>query len=192
MQPIAWSILLLIAGLTLVGLEIFIPSAGVISCLAALTVIASLVVAFMQSAMHGLAMLAVTAVLLPAMIAIAIRWWPQTPIGRLVLIPRPESPDDVLPESEEYRGLRNLIGLYGVARSKMLPSGVVRIESRNYDAVSEGMPVDVGERVKVIDVRTNRIVVRRVAEGEFFAEPAAGEDVMSRPLDSFGLDDPLA
>jgi membrane-bound ClpP family serine protease len=192
MQPIVWSILLLIAGLTLIGLEIFIPSAGVISCLAALTVIASLVVAFMQSAMHGLAMLAVTAVLLPAMIGIAIRWWPHTPIGRLVLIPRPESPDDVLPDSEEYRGLRNLIGLYGVARSKMMPSGVVRIESRNYDAASEGMPVDVGERVKVIDVRVNRIVVRRVAEGEIVAEPAAAEDVMSRPLDSFGLDDPLA
>lgn len=192
MEPIFWSILLLLAGLLLIGLEVFVPSAGIISCLAALAVTASIVVAFLQSASHGVVMLAVTSVLLPLVIAAAIRWWPHTPIGRLVLIPRPENPDDVLPDSEEYRGLKALIGRYGVARSTMLPSGVVRIEHRTYDAISEGVPVDVGQRVKVVDVRTNRIVVRPLAAGELVPEEPAADDVLNRPLDALGLDDPLS
>jgi membrane-bound ClpP family serine protease len=192
MEPIVWSVLLLVAALVLVGLEVFVPSAGIISCLAALAVIASIIVAFMESVTHGLVMLAVTSVLLPSVIAAAIRWWPHTPIGRLVLIPRPANPDDVLPESEEYRGLKSLIGRYGVARSTMLPSGSVRIENRTYDAISDGMPVDVGQRIKVVDVRTNRIVVRPLAPDESIPDEPVADDVLSRPLDSLGLDDPLS
>jgi membrane protein implicated in regulation of membrane protease activity len=110
----------------------------------------------------------------------------------MVLVPRPESPDDVLPDSEEYRGLRALIGQFGVAKTTMLPSGLVRIENRTYDAISAGMPVDAGQRVKVVDVRTNRIVVRPLLADEPGPNTRAADDVMSRPIDSLGLDDPLA
>jgi hypothetical protein len=74
----------------------------------------------------------------------------------------------------------------------MLPSGAVRIANRNYDAISAGVPVDAGQKIKVVDVRTNRIVVRPVEPGEFVPERSAPDDVLSRPLDSLGLDDPLA
>ena len=193
MEPLVWSILLLVAGLAIIVLEVFVPSAGVLSCLAALTIVASIVVAFLGGVQQGLLMLVVTSLVLPLIIAAAIRWWPHTPIGRLVLIERPESPDDVLPETEAYRGLRSLIGRLGVAKTKMLTSGTVRIDDRTYDAISEGMPVEAGERVKVVDVRTNRIVVRPVADEELRQEePARSEDdLLSRPIDSLGIDDPL-
>jgi hypothetical protein len=45
----------------------------------------------------------------------------------------------------------------------MLPSGLIRIDGRSYDASSEGMPIEAGQRVKVVDVQTNRLVVRLVA-----------------------------
>lgn len=194
MEPLVWSILLLVAGLAIIALEVFVPSAGVLSCLAALTILASIVVAFLGGVGQGLIMLVVTSLILPVVIAAAIRWWPHTPIGRLVLIERPESPDDVLPETESYRGLRSLIGHFGVAKTKMLTSGTVRIDGRTYDAISEGMPVEAGQRIKVVDVRTNRIVVRPVIDEELRSEETArsSEDLLSRPIDSLGIDDPLA
>jgi membrane-bound ClpP family serine protease len=190
---IFWSILLLLVGLALIFLEIFVPSGGLLSCLSALAIVASLVVAFLGSVQFGVLMLAITSVVLPAVIMAALKWWPHTPIGRLILIPRPKNPDDVLPETEEYRGLEELIGRKGTARSRMMPSGAVRIERRTYDAISEGMPIDEGQPVEVIDVRTHRLVVRPAKEAPPTpTEEAPTDDVLSRPIDSLGLDDPLA
>jgi membrane-bound serine protease (ClpP class) len=193
MDAMLWSILLLLVGLGLVVLEIFIPSGGVLSFLAAISVVASLVVSFFSGVGFGITMLAVTSILVPAVVAAAVRWWPHTPIGRLILVQPPENPDDVLPEDELYRGLSSLIGKIGKSKTKMLPSGLVRIENRNYDAISEGMPVDAGQWVKVVDVRTHRIVVRPSQAPQTIAEePTPSEDVLSRPIDSLGIDDPLA
>jgi membrane-bound serine protease (ClpP class) len=188
-----WSILLLLVGLALLFLEIFVPSGGLLSCLSALAIIASLVVAFLGSVQFGVLMLGITSVVLPAAIVAALKWWPHTPIGRLILIPRPKNPDDVLPETEEYRGLEELIGHHGTARSCMMPSGAVRIENRTYDAISEGMPIDEGQPIEVIDVRTHRLVVRPARRTPPTpAKEAPTDDVLSRPIDSLGLDDPLA
>ena len=66
------------------------------------------------------------------------------------------------------------------------------VDDRDYDAVSEGMPIDQGQRVRVVDVRTCRIVVRPVSDEEPEAQEPATEDLLSRPIDSLGLDDPLA
>jgi len=191
MEMLLWSVLLLVVGLGLIFLEIFVPSGGAIACLSALAVMGAIIVAFLGGLKYGIAKLAVTSVLVPSAVVAALRWWPHTPIGRLMLIPRPKSPDDVLPESEQYRGLRQLIGKRGIARSCMLLSGVVRIDDRVYDAVSEGMPIDPGQRVKVVDVRTCRIVVRPVSDEEPGVQEPATEDLLSRPIDSLGSDGPL-
>ena len=37
-----------------------------------------------------------------SMIGAAVKWWPHTPMGKLILIKRPESEDEVLPDTEEY------------------------------------------------------------------------------------------
>ena len=79
----------------------------------------------------------------------------------------------------------------------MLPSGAIIIAGRTYDAVSEGMSIDQGKNVKVIDVRTNRIVVRPTDSqpSQHVADDGDSEDMLSRPIDSLGLDslnDPLA
>jgi membrane-bound serine protease (ClpP class) len=85
-----------------------------------------------------------------------------------------------------------MIGKRGSAKTKMLPSGVVVIEGRTYDAVSEGMPIEAGQPIQVVAVRTNRIVVRS-ADSE--QPPGEDSDVLSRPIDTVGPDpfeDPLA
>jgi membrane-bound serine protease (ClpP class) len=76
--------------------------------------------------------------------------------------------------------LEGLIGHVGRAKSKMLPSGIIVIEKDSYDAVSEGMPIEPGQRVRVIEVRGNRLIVEATAD-----EPpsATDEDPLARPFE---------
>lgn len=197
MEPLAWSICLLIAAIALIALELFIPSGGLLAFLSGVAVLASVIVAFTAGPRTGLLMLVVTLVIVPTVLASAVRWWPHTPIGRLILITRPDDPDDVLPDTEQYRGLKALIGKVGRSKSKMMPSGAIVIEGRMYDAVSEGMAIDADTSVKVIAVRTNRIVVRQTNEAvtSNVGPPTDNAvDVLSQPIDSLGIegfDEPL-
>jgi membrane-bound ClpP family serine protease len=193
MESLIWPLVLLAIGIAVIFLEIFVPSGGVLSVLAVCAVVAAIVVAFNESFMAGTMMLLIATVLVPVAIAAAVRWWPHTPIGRLILAKRPESEDEVLPDTDEYHRDR-LVGEDGVAASELLPSGDVRIEGELYDAVSSGMPIGKGERVRVVDVNTQRIVVRPLTHEEK-AQQQSSDDVLSTPLDSLGIDafeDPLA
>ena len=200
MEPLLWSILLFIAALGLIALEIFIPSGGVLGILAALALIASLAVAFSGGTMTGTAMLIVTIVVVPTVLAVAVRWWPHTPIGRLIVLQTPESQDDVLPDTPEYRSLNALVGKRGVAKTKMLPSGVIVIDDETYDAMADSMAVERGQPIRVIAVRTNRILVvldEGVVVLDEDGQPTLDDanDVLTRPAESLGidsLDDPVA
>ncbi len=194
MDALFWSIILLVAGIGLIGLEIFVPSGGLLSVMAALAIAASLVVAFVMGGMTtGLIMLVTTAVVIPLVIAGVIRWWPYTPIGRMIVLHRPESEDEVLPDTAEYRTQKMLIGRRGVAKTKMLLSGAVQIDGETYDAVSEGMAIEPGQPIRVTAIRTNRIVVTLDTGGP--QDSAEGPDVLSQPAESLGiesLEDPPA
>jgi len=79
----------------------------------------------------------------------------------------------------------------------MLPSGSVTIDGKTHDAVTEGMPIEPGQSIRVVDVRTNRIVVRPTSEQPPEVRPAnslAADDPLSQPIDALGLeglDEPL-
>jgi membrane-bound serine protease (ClpP class) len=100
---------------------------------------------------------------------------------------QPSSEDDVLPQDEEYRERNLLLGKFGVAKSKMLPSGAVVVDGRTYDAVSRGNPIEPGETVRVISVSGNRIVVAP-ADPQQAAQAATSNDVLNQPIDALGLD----
>ncbi len=91
MQTLIWPLTLLIAALLLIFLEIFVPSGGILAFMAAAAVVASVVVAFSTSIWAGTMMLLIDIVVVPLAIVGAIRWWPHTPLGKLILIKRPES-----------------------------------------------------------------------------------------------------
>ncbi|HTM55561.1 MAG TPA: NfeD family protein [Pirellulales bacterium] len=191
MDPLAWSALLLLLGLLLVMVEVFIPSGGVLGFLSITSLVAGVILAFYhRGAEVGFLFLTVTAVALPVTLMMAFRWWPKTPMGRRILLDVPKS-EEVLPDSPQRRWLRQMVGRVGVAKSLMLPSGAIEVDGHTIDALTEGTPIEPGQRVRVIAVSGNRVVVR-VADD---AAPAETDDVLSRPIDFLGLeslDDPLA
>lgn len=190
MHPLIWPVLLLLLAVGLIILEMFIPSGGALSFLSLVAILASVVLAFVSNdPVVGTIFLAVTVVLIPAVIALAIRWWPHTPIGRMMMIQPPGDSDQTDDGRSEL--LKQLVGKRGRAKSVMLPAGIILVEGSAYDAVSEGMPIDAGQAVQVTCVEGNRITVKP-SDPEAVHEQ---DDVLDRPIDSLGLDpfeDPLA
>src|SRR5436190_6908332 len=160
MTPVTWAILLLVLGLVFLVLEFFIPSGGALAVMCALSFLAAIIVGFMAGPWTGATILLVVCLVVPSATAAAVRWWPDTPIGKLMLIQRPRSSDDVLPETVAYRGLKDLIGRRGRAKGLMVPSGSVLIDGKTYDAVSEGMTIEPHQSVIVVSVSTQRLIVR--------------------------------
>jgi membrane-bound ClpP family serine protease len=179
-----WAVLLLVLGMGLAIMEVFFPSAGILGFLSASAVLAAIVVGFQYGTGTGFAMLAVAIFGIPAVLILAFRYWPHTAMGRKVLLMAPTS-EDVLPDNPALRSLKDLVGKVGQAKCKMLPGGVVVIEGHTIEAVSEGLPIEAGQPVRVIAVRANRAVVRPV---EADTPSPAAENPLERPIDSVAPD----
>lgn len=193
LDALFWSIILMVVGLGLIAMELFIPSGGVLSALAAVAFIGSVMVAFSGGITSGVIVLAGTLVLLPVILAAAVRWWPYTPLGRLMVLHTPEPAPDGAADTPEHQQLLSLVGRQGVAKTKLLPSGAVRIEGRTYDALSEGTAIDQGQPVRVKAVRANRIVVAAVRTGSpdppaMAVEPDVPSDPLDQPAEDLGLE----
>lgn len=192
MDPIVWSLLLLLLGLALVCAEIFVPSGGILGFLSIAALVTGVILAFYhRGAEFGLIFLIVTMLAVPGALALAFRYWPHTPMGRRLLLDVPRG-EEVLPDSPQRQRLRQLVGKFGVSKSVMMPSGAVFVEGQTIDALSEGIPIEAGQPIEVIEVRGSRVVVRPVDEN---APQVASDDILSRPIESLGLDsleDPLA
>jgi membrane-bound serine protease (ClpP class) len=88
-----------------------------------------------------------------------------------------------------------LVGKVGVAQSMMLPSGAVLIDGQLIDAVSQGLAIDPGQPVVVVEVKANRVMVRPARPHEVRTADLRPDDLLSRPIQDFGiesLDEPLS
>jgi hypothetical protein len=78
----------------------------------------------------------------------------------------------------------------------MLPSGIVMINGKKFDALSDGLPIDEGATIKVVAIKGNRIVVQphEGTVSDAADLPAFDQDFLSQPIEELGLDgldDPL-
>ena len=188
MTPIMWAIVLLVGALAFLALELFIPSAGLLSVLSVACVVGSVgLIYYHHGFTAGSTYLVILAVLFPVVISSGIKHWPYTPIGRRILNVDPEGYDETVENPHA-----DLIHKQGRAITKMLPSGSVRIEGSVYDAVSDGQAIEVDQPVEVVDVDGNRIRVRPIAA--LTESPLPAHDPLSRPASEVigdAFEDPL-
>lgn len=196
MEPLYISFLLLAIGLVVVVAELFVPSAGFLGVVAGILIVSAIVVGFMDGLASGALVLLLTVAALPLLLAFMVNIWPHTPLGKRILIDEIK-PEDVLPNSSHYKKRNDsLIGRVGVAKTKMLPSGIVIIDDEKYDAISQGFAIEEGDAIKVVDVRENRIYVEPF-EGSVEEQgdlPVRDGDILSQPIEDLGIDpidDPL-
>ena len=186
MDPtVVWAILLFLIGVVIIGVELFVPSGGVLGFLSAAALIGSVVVGFNGGVVLGSSMLASVIVLVPVVIVGFIKLWPHTPIGKSILIPVKETGGKPLD-----RGLDVLEGRVGMTRTKMLPSGSIEIDGRVYDALSDGIPLEPGELVRVISSRSNRLLVRPATPQEALEAATADFQTPAAPVAAAGAAQP--
>ncbi|MBP9015308.1 MAG: NfeD family protein, partial [Candidatus Atribacteria bacterium] len=63
-------------------------------------------------------------------------------------------------ETEEKGWEPSLVGKTGIAKSMLRPAGIVEIEGKRWDAITEGEFISPGTRVKVEKIKGNTIVVK--------------------------------
>lgn len=149
-------IVLLTAGILLIGAEIFVPGA-VLGTVGALALGGAVIVGFGISQTVGFYVLFGVVVVTALTVWVWIKYFPRSSIGRQMTLSR-DGQDFKAADSRE-----NLVGKRGVAHSELRPAGYALVEGRRVDVVTEGGLIDAGEAIEVIKARGSRVVVRKVA-----------------------------
>jgi membrane-bound ClpP family serine protease len=159
-----WGLVLMAAGLLLVVAEIFLPTGGILGVIAAGLAISGVVCMFRVSTTWGAVSLLVLAVLAPMALTFALKIWPNTPLGRRIVgAPTEEETERLRKAEEEARMQREaLIGAQGLVLVDLRPVGVIELNGKRYDAISEISFIPAGSPVKVSGVGGNELRVRPI------------------------------
>jgi membrane-bound ClpP family serine protease len=155
-----WGLILLGIALVIVGVEVFVPSAGVLGLTALVVAIAGVVLLYKYDTPWGVAGTGLVLFGGPVIALLGLRIFPQTPMGRrLILGAQEEDAEDAPPAVDR---LAALVGQEGVVVTDLRPVGVIRIGQEKVDALSETRLVRAGERVRVVSVEGGTRKVRPV------------------------------
>jgi len=154
--------LLLGLGLAFVVAEVLFPSLGLLAICATVSIVAAVVVAFRSSTEDGVNFLIATAILVPVMIMLGLKLFPKSPFGKHMVAPGLSFESQ--PSADPRDAL--LAGAEGVLETDCRPAGVARLDGRRVDVVSRGEPIERGARVRVLEVKGNRVVVARAEATE--------------------------
>ena len=195
---IGLAIILLVVAVVIFGLELFLPSAGLLFIMGATSVVLSLVVAFLVSVKTGIAFLMIVAVLTMILPALGIEIWKRSAMGRRMFLAAPGATAEARADTEfpDHDSAANtnaptsqyaaLIGEIGKTLTPLRPAGITDFSGRRFDTVAEGVMIGAGEFVKVVLVQGNRIVVRQMS----LEEVPQPEDVkrINTVLEEFSFD----
>lgn len=168
-----WPIACMAAGLTLLIVEVFVPSGGLIGFLAVGLLVISLWQAFAISAGTGAVFVVALIGLLPGVLALAFYLWPKTPMGKWIFLPPPD-PEQFAPEPAGPR-LAHLVGQYGRTLTPLRPSGLVDFEGRRLDALSEEGLIPSGALVRAVQIRAGQVIVRPATAPALDELPSAAD-----------------
>lgn len=153
--------LMLIASLAIVGLvaiiiEFFVPAAGLIGLAGVVSIIGSIVAAYMRlGVLWGTVTLVLMLITVPLLISFYFKVFPRTPWGKRLILSHVNRDRS----AQKYSGLD---GKEGIAVTDLRPSGKAEINGEKQSVVSIGEYIKCGERVRVIKIEGSRIVVRKI------------------------------
>ena len=167
------ALILFFAGVVILGLELFIPSGGLLFLTASACLLGSLFVAFKVSSQTGLTFVGLVAVLVLVGPWVGFQIWKRSPIGKRMFLEAPptdvgECPDGprkpVETMSASGQSYASLLGQVGKTLTPLRPSGMTDFSGRRVDTVAEGVMIERGQYVRVIAIEGNRVLVRRLPE----------------------------
>jgi membrane-bound ClpP family serine protease len=155
----AWTpiVALVIAGLLLVAMDFYVPG-FVLATIGAALMIAALVVSYhAYGGAVTVALFAAEVVLGFVVSYIAIKYVPQTALGKKMILAQTQT--GVRSQTERAP---ELVGREGVAHTVLRPTGVALVDGKRLDVVAESGMIERGSQIKVVAVEDNRVVVRKI------------------------------
>jgi membrane-bound serine protease (ClpP class) len=146
-----WIILLFALGLSLIVAEIFLVGV-VLGLIGLVCMLVSIYFGFQKSAGIGWTLIAIAALSVPVLAVV----WVKV-INRVLAMKFTQT--GYTSAQMQYK---DLVGQEGVALTTLRPAGMARFGEKKVDVVSEGEVIDRDSRVRVVEVKGNRVVVRAV------------------------------
>lgn len=153
------ALILFAIAVALLVAELFLPSHGILTGMCVVAALGAVICAYMASPAIGVAAAILCIAAAPAVIYYAIRIYPQTAVGRRVILQTPQKTGF----EETAAAYAALTGQEGIAITVLRPSGTCEFGDRRYDCVAESTIIPAGAKVKVERVVGMRIIVRQVA-----------------------------
>lgn len=160
-------IILVAAGLFLMGAEIFVPG-GILGLFGGIALLGAIVIGYQAFGPQGGTL---AAILILVFLAVSIVAWmiliPRSRLGRVLTLSD---------STRDYKGispkLKEYVGQEGIAITPLSPSGVIKIGDQRIDVVAEGKWIDKGSRVRIVSVTGNHVTARKLEEPPQKSEPA--------------------
>ena len=146
----------LITAFVILIAEVFIPSFGLLSVVAVLFGVASVISAFHVSAVMGFVILTIVVIGFPVILVSIFKNIKSLPIGNKLI---PEAP--VYRSSVEEDETKKYVGRTAVTLTALRPSGILKIDGKRIDVLTEGEHIEANVKVIIIRVEGSRIVVRK-------------------------------
>jgi membrane-bound serine protease (ClpP class) len=126
-------------------------------------------------------------VLIPTVVIGMFRVLANSRVGDRILLAAPEL-NEVTPHQEEHERLSALVGQQGQALTLLTPGGMISVAGERLHGFTEGIMLQPGDAVEVVEVRGTRVLVRPTTNGGGSSEIAATEepgaaDSTNPPLD---------
>ncbi len=148
-------LILLLAGLIMIGFEMFLPD-GIVGAIGAVALAAAAVVGFFVFD-TAWAVLSAMLIFVGSLISLFVWIWivPKTRVGRALTLT-----ESLATAKAGDNRIDALVGKEGVTLSPLRPSGLARIDGQRIDVLADGVSIESGTPIRVVDVHGNRILVR--------------------------------
>lgn len=144
-------------GLLLLLADFFLPSHGLLTLASFAMLGVALYGTFNLNQGAGLVALALLLVCIPTMLAVAVRYWHRTWVGRKISPPNP-----VLTEADRLPvdGLAAFVGRNGRSLTPLRPVGMCLFGDRRVECVAETKMIGAGVEVEGVRLSDRTLVVR--------------------------------
>ncbi len=153
-----WAVLLFVGGMVLILAEFFLPG-GVIGTLGVIFLVISGAIGVYYYPDYAFFIILGEAAGAVACIIAGLLILAKTSAGKRLRLETEQRPEDGYIHMASDM---SLVGAEGVAMTMLRPAGTIELNGRRIDAVANGTFIDQGQRVRVVEVHGNRVVVEAV------------------------------
>lgn len=152
------AIILFVVGIILLLVEVFIPGFGVPGVGGIIAIFTSIVMAS-RSLEQAVASLAISLIISIVIIFVLLKFAPRNKFfDRLILSTRQKKEEGYVNVADDTK----LIGREGVTLTPLRPAGSAVVDGSRVDVITQGEFVNKGDRIKVLRVEGNRIMVEKI------------------------------